>query len=98
MRGVNSRLAEVKAVAANMTLTEKRALLDALSEDIQAAAVDSPKKRLAAVSPAAASTNKRVSEAYQLAVKGLGALGLKIDSIAASGDISQLEKLMKDRG
>ena len=100
MKGVNTKLSEVTAVAAALSLKEKEVLLEALSKDVQAAAsaVDAPKKRLAAVSAAAASTNQRKKEAYKVAVSGLQALGMKIDAIAASGDISQLDKLMKDRG
>ena len=36
MRGVNSRLAELKAVTSELSLAEKRALLESLSEDVQA--------------------------------------------------------------
>jgi hypothetical protein len=89
-----------KPQTSELTLAEKRVLLEALENDISAAtsAVDAPKKRLAAVSAAAKSTNQRTKEAYRIAVSGLQALGMKIDAIAASGDISQLDKLMKEQG
>ena len=88
MRGVNSRLAELKAVTSELSLAEKRALLESLSEDVQAAAVDDPKKRLAAVQAAAVSTSPRTKNAFKFAVTGLQKLGLAIDAICASGDIS----------
>jgi hypothetical protein len=96
MRGVNSKLSDLKAVTADLSLAEKRALLESLTDDIQAAAVDGPKKRLAAVSAAATSTNQRTKEAYKHAVKGLQRLGLAIDAICASGDVSQLDTKMKE--
>ena len=98
MRGVNSKIAEPQATTANLSLAEKRALLDFLTSDIQAAAsaVDAPKKRLAAVSAAATSKNQRVSESYKAAVKGLVSLGMTIDAIAASGDIAALDTKMRE--
>jgi hypothetical protein len=97
MKGVNTKLSEVTAVASTLTLKKKEALLEALAGDIQAAATDSPTKRLAAVKAAAASTNPRTKVAFKNAVAGLQALGLKLDAICASGDISQLDKLMKEQ-
>jgi hypothetical protein len=96
LRGVNAKLGEVTAVAAALSLKEKQALLESLASDIQAAATDNPTKRLAAVQAAAASPNKRVVEAYKTATHSLAALGMKIDAIAASGDIGELDKRMKD--
>ena len=100
MRGVNSRISDLKAATCDLTMAEKHQLLEILSKDVEAAAsvADAPKRRLAAVSAAAASKDKRTSGAYKLAVASLGALGLKIDAIAASGDISHLDKLMKAQG
>jgi hypothetical protein len=96
MKGVNSKLSELKATTAELSLAEKRQLLESLSEDISAAAVAGPKKRLAAVSAAAVSTNQRTKEAYKHAVKGLECLGLAIDAICASGDVSQLDTRMRE--
>jgi hypothetical protein len=38
MRGVNTKLGEMTAAAAALSLKEKQALLEALSKDVQAAA------------------------------------------------------------
>ena len=38
MRGVNSKLAALRATTAELTLGERQALLEALSKDVQAAA------------------------------------------------------------
>jgi hypothetical protein len=97
--GTPMKFSEIKAaVASQLSLAEKQALFESLAGEIQAAAVDGPKKRLAAVSAAAVSTNQRTKEAYKTAIRGLDALGVKIDAIAASGDINQLDKLMKEQG
>lgn len=100
MRGVNTNIAGLKAATEGLSLSEKRQLLEALTADIQAAAsaVDAPKKRLAAGSAAATSTNPRTKEAFQIAVTGLKKLGLEIDAICASGDISMLDTKMKELG
>ena len=98
MRGVNTKLAELTAAAAALSLKEKETLLEALAGDIQAAATDSPTKRLARVQAAAASTNPRTKGAFKNAVAGLQALGLKLDAVCASGDIGTLDKRMKELG
>jgi hypothetical protein len=99
IRGVNSKLAAVQATTAELTLGEKQALLESLSKEVHAAAsaADAPRTRLAAVSAAAASTNQRTKEAFKIAVRGLEALGMKIDAVAASGDISALDAKMKEQ-
>ena len=96
MRGVNTKLSEMTAAASALSLKEKQALLEALANDVQAAATDSPTKRLARVQAAAASKDKRTAGAFKVAVAGLQALGLKLDAVCASGDISALDKLMKE--
>jgi hypothetical protein len=96
MRGVNTKLSEMTAASA-LSLKDKQALLEALAGDIQAAATDSPTKRLAAVQAAAVSTNPRTKGAFKVAVASLQALGLKLDSVAASGDLNALDKLMKEQ-
>ena len=95
MRGVNNKLNEMTAAASALSLNEKQQLLEALAKDVQAAATDSPTKRLASVQAAAVSANRRTSGAYEVAVAGLQALGPKLDAICASGNISELDKLMK---
>jgi hypothetical protein len=97
MRGVNAKLGDLKAVASELTLAEKRQLLETLTADIQAAAsvVDGPKRRLESVKAAATSTNQRTKEAFTGAVKMLKRLGVEIDAIAASGDVSSLASKMK---
>jgi hypothetical protein len=70
MRGVNNKLAAIKASTSELSLTEKRALLEALSEDVQAAATDNPTKRLARVQAAAASSDPRTKSAFKNAVAG----------------------------
>ena len=98
INGINSRIDALKASTTDLTLAEKRILLEALENGISAAtsAADAPKKRLAAVSAAAASKDKRTSAAYKNAVAGLAALGKKIDQIAAAGDVRELDRLMKE--
>lgn len=96
MRGVNSKIADLKAVTSGLTLAEKRQLLESLSDDIQAAATDGSKKRLTSVQAAATSTNPRTKEAFKTAVSMLKRLGLEIDAICASGDVSSLHSKMKE--
>jgi hypothetical protein len=50
----------------------------------------------ARVQAAAASKDKRTAGAFKVAVAGLHALGLKLDAVCASGDISALDKLMRE--
>ena len=70
INGINSRIDALKATTSELTLAEKRQLLESLTADVQAAAsaVDAPTKRLAAVSAAATSTNQRTKEAYKFAL------------------------------
>jgi|HubBroStandDraft_2_1064218.scaffolds.fasta_scaffold1288890_1 hypothetical protein len=96
MKGVNTKLSEMTAAAAGLSLKDKQALLESLASDISAAATDSPTKRLARVQAAAASKDKRTAGAFKVAVAGLHALGLKLDAVCASGDISALDKLMRE--
>jgi hypothetical protein len=98
INGINARIDALKAATSDLTIAEKRVLLQAFEKDISAAAsaVDAPKKRLAAVSAAAASKDKRTSVAYKNAVAGLASLGKKIDQIAAAGDVRELDRLMKE--
>jgi hypothetical protein len=97
IRAINSLIAELQAVTANMTLAEKRVLLESLTSDIQAAAsvVDAPKRRLESVKAAAVATDQRTKEAFRTAVSMLKRLGLEIDAICASGDISSLDEKMR---
>jgi hypothetical protein len=97
MRGVNSKIADLKAATSDLTIAEKRQLLESLTSDIQAASgvVDGPKRRLAAVQAAATSTSPRTKEAFRVATSMLKRLGTEIDAIAASGDISPLEEKIK---
>jgi hypothetical protein len=96
MRGVNARFADLKAATAELTIAEKRVLLESLTEEIQAAAIGGPKKRLAAVSAAATSTNPRVAGAFKTAVRMLKRLGSELDAVCASGDIGALEKKARE--
>ena len=97
MRGVNSKIAELQATTSNLTLDEKKSLLASLERDVQAAAdkTNGPKQRLASVKAAALSKDERVSESFKIAVRGLQRLGLEIDTICASGDISTINAAMR---
>ena len=97
MRGV-SNIDGLRAATAGLSLSEKKALHDVLSADIQAAAdvASAPKRRLAAVSAAATSKDPRTAGAYKTAITMLKRLGAALDSIAASGDISALEKKARE--
>ena len=81
MNGINSNIAGMKAATEGLSLSDKKALLEILSKDVEVAAsvVDAPKRRLAAVSAAATSKDKRTFVAYKAAVAGLESLGKKID-------------------
>jgi hypothetical protein len=98
LRGVNTAIADISAVTSKMTTGQKQALYEVLGKEINAAsATDAPKQRLASVSAAAESTNQRIKTAFINAKNGLAALGLSIDAVATSGDLSQVDKLMKER-
>ena len=92
MRGVNSRLADIKAASAELSLGEKRALLESLSEDVQAATISNPKKRLESVKAAATAKDARTKGAFQTAVRLLKRLGSDLDAVCASGSIVNLDK------
>jgi hypothetical protein len=98
MRGVNAKLAELKATTDAMTLDQRKAF-ESLAESIRvdAAAVDGPKRRLASVKAAAASVDPKTKEALRTATLSLGRLGLTIESIAASGSVAEIDKLAGDR-
>ncbi len=99
MRGVAAtRIADIKAVTSELTITEKRALLESLTSEIQAAtaAVDAPKRRLAAVQAASTATDPRTKSAFKVAVTGLQKLGYAIDAVCVSGNVSELDKKMKE--
>jgi hypothetical protein len=96
MRGINSKFSDIKAVASQLSLAEKRALLESLTEEIQASAVDGPKKRLASVQAAAVATNPRTKEAFKVAISGLAKLGYAIDHVCASGNVAELDAKMKE--
>ena len=98
MRGVNSNIEGLRAATAGLSISDKKALLEILSKDVEAAAdvASAPKKRLAAVSAAATSKDPRTAGAYKTAVTMLKRLGTALDSIAASGDISALEKKARE--
>ena len=51
MRGVNSNIDGLKAATADLSISDKKALLEILSKDVEAAAsvADGPRRRLAAV-------------------------------------------------
>jgi hypothetical protein len=85
MRGVNSRIAELKAATSELTVAEKRALLESLTAEVQAASagVDGPKRRLANIKAAAAATDPYKKKAFASAVSGLRRLGIKLEQIAA---------------
>jgi hypothetical protein len=98
LRGVNTAIADISAITSKMTTEQKQALHEVLTKELNAAsATDAPKRRLASVSAAAESTNQRVRTAFVNAKNGLAALGLAIDAVATSGDLSQVDKLMKER-
>jgi hypothetical protein len=98
LRGVNTAIADISAITSKMTTGQKQALYEVLAKDLHAAsATDAPKRRLASVSAAAESTNQRIKTAYINAKNGLAALGLSVDAVATSGDLSQVDKLMKER-
>jgi hypothetical protein len=98
MRGINSKLAAIKATTSELSLAEKRQLLDVLASDIQAAtaAVDAPKRRLASVQAASTATDQRTKEAFKFAVSGLQKLGYAIDHVCASGNVAELDAKMKE--
>jgi hypothetical protein len=96
MRGINSKLSELKASTSELSLNEKRVLLESLTAEIQAAAVGGPTKRLAAVSAAATSTNPRTQGAFKTAVRLLKRLGSELDAVCATGDISALDKKARE--
>src|SRR4029077_14095172 len=97
IRGVNAKLAELQATTAELSLEEKKSLLESLSKDVSAAAAkaDGPKRRLDAVKAAALSTNARTKDAFATATKGLEKLGYSLDQIAASGSIADIETKMR---
>jgi hypothetical protein len=97
MRGVNGNISGLKAATEGLSLSDKKALLEILSKDVEAAAsvADGPRRRLESVKAAATSTNQRTKEAFTGAVKMLKRLGVEIDAIAASGDVSSLASKMK---
>jgi hypothetical protein len=97
MGGVNAKLAELKATTDKMTLDERKALLESLTESIRvdAAAVDAPKRRLAKVQ--AAATDPKKTQQFKDAVIGLRRLGMEIEQIAASGSIADLDHAMAER-
>ena len=95
MRGVNSNIDGLRAATQGLSLSEKKALLEVLSADVQAA-VDGPKRRLESVKAAAVATDLRTQGAFKTAVKMLKRLGTELDVIAASGDISGLEKKTRE--
>jgi hypothetical protein len=97
MRGVNGNISGLKAATERLSLSDKKALLEILSKDVEAAAdvASAPKKRLAAVQAAAVSTDQRTKEAFTGAVKMLKRLGTEIDAICASGDVSSLSSKME---
>jgi hypothetical protein len=97
MRAINSRLAEMQATAAALSLDEKKALLASLEKDVQATVqkVDGPKTRLAAVKAAAVSRDPRISGSFKTAVLSLSRLGCDLEAIAASGSVADLDEKMK---
>jgi hypothetical protein len=97
IRAVNSRIAELQATTSNLTLEEKKVLLESLSKDVQAAVAkeDGPKRRLANIKAAAADPVK--SKVFEAAVVGLRRLGMEIEQIAASGSVADLDKAMRER-
>jgi hypothetical protein len=99
VRGINARISEIQATTENLTLAEKKTLLESLSKDIQAAAqkADGPKRRLDSVKAASVSRDPRTANAYKRVTASLEALGYSIDSIAASGSLSaDLERKMSN--
>ena len=91
MRGVNSKLADIKAATSELSLTEKKALLEELTAQVQAAAVGGPQRRLAAVKAAATAKDARTKGAFETAVKMLKRLGSELDAVCASGNIDALD-------
>ena len=98
MRGVAGNISGPKAATEGLSLSDKKALLEILSKDVEAAAdvASGPKRRLESVKAAAVSTDLRTKEAFQGAVKMLKRLGTEIDAICASGDISSLTLKMQE--
>jgi hypothetical protein len=92
MRGVNSRIADLKAVTSELSLSEKRALLEELTTQVQAAALNNPQRRLAAVKVAAVAKDARTKGAFETAIKLLKRLGSDLDKVCASGDFTELNK------
>ena len=99
MRGVAAtRIADIKAVTSELTITEKRALLESLTSEIQAAtaAVDAPKRRLAAVQAASTATDPRTKAAFKVCSHGLGKTRRMRLSVRVSGNVAELDKKMKE--
>jgi hypothetical protein len=61
MRAINARLADISETTSKLSLQEKQSLLSSLELDVavHAAKEDGPKRRIAAVKVAAASTDPR---------------------------------------
>jgi hypothetical protein len=97
INGVNARIDALKAATSDLSLAEKRVLLEELTAQVEAAAavVDGPKRRLESVKAAAVATDPRRKEAFSGAVKMLKRLGTEIDAICASGDTSSLDEKMR---
>jgi hypothetical protein len=91
------KFSDIKAVTSELTIAEKQQLLESLTKDVQAAAAkeDGPKRRLAAIKAAAASTDPRMKDAYATATRGLERLGFSLDAIAASGSFADIETKMR---
>jgi hypothetical protein len=92
---VNSNLSAARDIAEKMTDDERKTFAVFLGEMAAAKQVSSPQGRLASVTAAAKSEDRRVSQAYVAALNSLRRLGFELDQICASGATRELDEAMK---
>jgi hypothetical protein len=89
----------LEAAAPNMSLSELKPLVAALSEYVnaQSAKTDSKARRLAKIDASLRSDNPKDKINVKTALRGMQRLGLDLDTIAASADVKAVEKAMTEQ-